>query len=360
MRRFVTQQQFTALINSQFLFNKEDYSKQTTLTGTKLHYNTPVLGSKEEDKELKRPRNQLQKSCHRQYQRDITNVFKNVTGKKRGWSVWISKHLYVDFNLTLDKEDIQVGTIQGFFIGEGMPPCVVTLYDSKDNMSGHEKMQEFTGTLAQELDSALHNFCFVDFVILPITISWDQWTKDTLEREIQNQQDHMEEFFFKGPLEFTKSDFQKVEAAANALTGVSYVPYILSKYQEQEDAEFSEQDYLILMERQWRHSLSLMIEALSFEDGDCSITYTEENENKAKMAAIEAARRWSLTTNVIFDSHAKQNDLSSAVETNLQTEMHLTMHTPMEPRDESAKFIFLDCDDVTVPRVAKWGEKAQD
>ena len=61
-----------------------------------------------------------------------------------------------------------------------------------------------------------------------------------------------------------------------------------------------EQEWLLLMEREWRNVLSLMIEAVSFQDGNCCITFTDDNEYKVKVAALEAARRWSLSQEIAF------------------------------------------------------------
>ena len=64
--------------------------------------------------------------------------------------------------------------------------------------------------------------------------------------------------------------------------------------------EEHEPEWLLLMEREWRDVLSLMVEALSFQDGNCYITYTGDNEYKVKVAAVEAARRWSLSQEIAF------------------------------------------------------------
>jgi hypothetical protein len=54
----------------------------------------------------------------------------------------------------------------------------------------------------------------------------------------------------------------------------------------------------LLIEQKWTDVLSLMIEALSFPEGNCYITYNDDTEFKIKVAAIEAALRWSEVTGV--------------------------------------------------------------
>jgi hypothetical protein len=52
------------------------------------------------------------------------------------------------------------------------------------------------------------------------------------------------------------------------------------------------------MKQRWTDALSLMIEALSFREGNCYVKYNDVTEYKVKVAAMEAALRWSEVTGV--------------------------------------------------------------
>ncbi|KAK7095825.1 hypothetical protein V1264_005190 [Littorina saxatilis] len=214
--------------------------------------------------------------------------------------------------------------------------------DSRENME--KRMSCFSNKIAGVLENQLRGCCSFDFTILPLTLSKQQWTEDNLKHNVEKMQ--------QGADQLTTGMYQNIKAAATSLTGVSYVPYILNKYKEEQTEDFSEQKHLTLMERDWRAALSLMIEALSFQKGDCHITYTSDNEYKVKVAALEAARRWALIQDVVFVADDFLNNGYVQGHTDLcyrsgdddSERLQLSMQTPMEPHDSCAKYVFLDSD----------------
>lgn len=171
--------------------------------------------------------NQLRKTNKkREYEKTILTTLKNWTGKDKRWSVWISSHLYVDFNLGVC--DIEQDCLQVFFIGEDRPPFMLTLYDPVHDVSDdsradmEERMHKFSHVLADALSSQLHSICKIDLTILSLTLSKQQWKDGNLEEKMDT--------IHGGAVPLTRVMYQDIEFATTALIGVSYVPYILSKY----------------------------------------------------------------------------------------------------------------------------------
>lgn len=209
------------------------------------------------------------------------------------WSVWISEHLYADLNLSVDSDTITDNSIQVFFIGENMSSFILTLYDflkpSSRQMADKDidsDAHDFSLEVSKQLNTELHKFCSVDFVILPCAMPYtkfineplvagpdstrmtsiedepkdsnsgdehipdkegqrisatsgtDQMGRNALNAELKKQQ-NMVIWYYTGPDTLDPWGYRETRNAAIILTGASYVPHILAGVQKQENQKVS-------------------------------------------------------------------------------------------------------------------------
>ena len=179
---------------------------------------------------LKRGPNQLRKSNIKHYEEKVHSVISEWSGKETSTAMWMSRQLYVDFNLSMD--NIEPECVQALLIGENLSPVLLTLYNVEHPLESEitkelekrNRMRTFSDQFAREMSKHLLDRCGIDFVILPCTIPFEKFSKEEFEREVERQRKN-----FQGLMKLSERQYQHMAEAAASLAATSYVPYILEK-----------------------------------------------------------------------------------------------------------------------------------
>ncbi|KAK7475777.1 hypothetical protein BaRGS_00032998 [Batillaria attramentaria] len=221
---------------------------------------------------------------------------------KKLCSVWLSDSLPADLNLPMDTKTPDCKLVQMFVLCEDEPSILLSVYQTDAGPQAREKeIMEFTAKTARQLTFFLHRYCYCDFLILPCTISQSSFTVEGIAKEVKEQQDFSRSYYF-GPKQLTTDDYEKLRKAATVLSSTSYVPCFLSMTEDSEHfesvSETQKEDWLLLLDSEWRKLLSLLVETISRGKDSLYLTYTKRSKDKLTAAAIEAARRLSFQNEV--------------------------------------------------------------
>lgn len=171
--------------------------------------------------ELRENCNQLCKS-HLREEDAILRILAEYADKKP-WHCWISVTFPADLNLPL-RNTLACRIVQVFFVGVGRPVFVLSLHGSEEDAS---QIERYTVETVRQLSWRLLDFCRVDFIVLPCTLTNAKFSLDNLKKEVCTQQAFAEEYF-RGPMVLTSDPFLKIKAAATAQAGASVVPCLLT------------------------------------------------------------------------------------------------------------------------------------
>ncbi|KAK7473762.1 hypothetical protein BaRGS_00034985, partial [Batillaria attramentaria] len=242
-------------------------------------------------------------------QRDAcsTEAGQTATEELKSTSVWISNTLSSDLGLPVESPPPDSAAAEILCLGEDLPPFVLTLLDNNkkrnDSSSNSEGLfgdaRDFTVDMARKLLWSLHGYCHCDFVVLPCTLNLeeDRIHVAALTNEV-NEQLRRSRLYYHGPKRLTAHTLSQIMKATEALAAMSYVPCFLKDLSNSED-------WILLLDTDWRNVVSLIIEAIgdkrktnSESEQTARVTFTADSMFKVKVAMLEAARRLSFTQRV--------------------------------------------------------------
>lgn len=212
-------------------------------------------------------KNQLKKcSIQEKEKMVLTSLRKLPICKDLGdFSVWMSEHLPVDLDLDIDLGSVDCKDIlQLFFLGIDQPIFLLTLYENKRHFvptttkttqagaidrtfeHSHQKntlaisssrsiderssytCHEYTVSVVQALWASLLTYCYCDFVILPCTLSFQEFNKqpDILMKELGKQSKNAHQYY-GGPLKLNRMSYDSLKEAATGLLAVTRMPHML-------------------------------------------------------------------------------------------------------------------------------------
>ena len=156
--------------------------------------------------------------------------------KDRACKVWISDSLLMDLNEPFHPKQPRV--TQAFFLGEGLPAFVLTVYDKhsldKDSQhaqsgpqTSHDEFHMLTVSTVKLLTTSLLDFCHCHFAILPCTLDTETLHVESFRKELEERMLGCQQFY-DGDLYLMATTYRTLVSAAKALQGASYLPCFLN------------------------------------------------------------------------------------------------------------------------------------
>ena len=140
--------------------------------------------------------------------------------------VWMSKTLAWDLNLPMTTgPPFLPGLLQAFVICVGRPPLLLTLCDKGDHWT---EVETYCSDTARVLHWSLLDFCHLDFTVLPVSATRQDFIRETvsLEEEVKAKVAKARRYF-KSPRNLTEDTFTVLRDATTALVGATFVPCLL-------------------------------------------------------------------------------------------------------------------------------------
>ena len=114
--------------------------------------------------------------------------------------------------------------IQIFFIGVDKPLFVLTLHERDEDAP---KIKRYAVETVRLLSWCLLDFCRLDFIVLPCTLTHDKFQSVSCLKEETEAEMAETELYYRGPDVLDADSFENMKAAATALAGTSIVPCLL-------------------------------------------------------------------------------------------------------------------------------------
>ena len=167
--------------------------------------------------------NELRK--HIPFERELLKKIEHFAGRKPV-CVWMSETLAWDLNLPMTTgPPFPSGLLQAFVICVGRPPLLLTLCDKGDHSA---EVETYCSDTAQVLHWRLLDFCHLDFTVLPVSATRQDFLRVTvsLEEEVKAKAAEARRYF-KSPRNLTEDTFTVLRDATTALVGATFVPCLL-------------------------------------------------------------------------------------------------------------------------------------
>ncbi|XP_070177923.1 uncharacterized protein [Littorina saxatilis] len=201
----------------------------------------------------------------------------------------MSKNLSLHLNMAINTPRPSSITQQAFFIGQNLPALLLTVYQ-KAGEGDYQAARSYALEQVQHHSRVMQNYCYHEFVVLPITIEQTELSPKSIQEKIKEEVKRAS-VYYKQPVHLSEEAYISLRKGMAVVSAGTMMPYFLQH-------QPSEPKWTLQLDGQWRQLLHTFLDHMA-DGGDRDwLQQPPEVFPKTLIAFLEAVKRLSYTEQV--------------------------------------------------------------